>query len=140
MGLYCFHLVLLCLGLILVLGPRPIFGDLMISYGFVWFSFGFAMFSINFNRRSSHDLRLSIDFPWFCMVSLWFYYFSFIFVFRRPSPDLCYFMIFYGLILLFYSFALFWFDLNRLPSPDLRLSYSFLWFCMVFVLFCYVLD
>ena len=58
-------MVLQCFRLICIAGPRPIFGYLMLSVGFVWFSFGFAMFPVDLNRRSSPDLRLSDDFLWF---------------------------------------------------------------------------
>ena len=56
---YGFTMVLLCFRLTLIVCPRPIFGYLMISYGFVLFSYGFAMFPVAFNRRPSHDPRLS---------------------------------------------------------------------------------
>ena len=58
---YGFAIFLLCFRLILIAGPRPIFGYLMIPYGFVWFSYGFAMFLVDFNRRPSPDLWLSYD-------------------------------------------------------------------------------
>ena len=45
--------------MILIVGPHPILGDLMIAYGFALFSNAFAMFLIDFNRRPSPDLLLS---------------------------------------------------------------------------------
>ena len=82
-----FPMVLLCFRLILIVGPRPIFGHLMISYGLVWFCYGFGMFPVDFNHRPSPDLRLSYHFPWICMVSLGFVMFL-VDCNRRPSPDL----------------------------------------------------
>ena len=57
-----------------------------------------------------------------------------------PRPIFGYLMICYGFVLFSYGFAMFPVDLNRRPSPDLRLSYGFLWFCMVFLWFCIVSD
>ena len=68
---FCFVFRLIC-----IVGPRLIFGYLMISYGFALFSFGFDTFLGSFYGRPSPDLRLSDDFPWFGMVSLWFWYVS----------------------------------------------------------------
>ena len=61
-------IVLLCFSLILIVGPHPIFGHLMISYGLVWFSYRFALFRVDFNRRLLPDFRLSFDFPLFAFV------------------------------------------------------------------------
>ena len=69
-------MVLLCFRLNFIVGPRPIFGYFMISYGLVLFSYGFAMFPVDVNRRPSPELRLSYDFFWFSMVFLWFFYVS----------------------------------------------------------------
>ena len=68
--------IVLCFQLILIVGPRPIFGYLMIFYGCALFSFGFDMFWGNFYRRPSPDFQLSDDFLWFGIVFLWFWYVS----------------------------------------------------------------
>ena len=162
-------MVLQCFRLILIVGPRPILGYLMISYGFHQCCYSFAMFPVDLNRRPSPDLRSSYDFQWFPMVFYVFAMFPIDFN-RRPSPDLrlsCVFVLFsygfamflicfwlilivgphpifgylmisYGFVWFSYGFAMFPIDFNRRPSPDLRLSYDFLWFCIVFLWFCYV--
>ena len=49
--------IVLCFQLILIVGPRPIFGHLMVSYGSALFTDGCGMFLNEFNRRPSPDLR-----------------------------------------------------------------------------------
>ena len=72
----------------LIVGPRPIFGYLMIPSGFVCFSYGFVMFLVDFNRRPSPDLWLSYDFLlFFYGLPIGFAMFSIDFH-LRPSPDL----------------------------------------------------
>ena len=112
---------LLCVWLILIIGPRLIFGYVVISYnlygflfdfamflfdfkrrpsppifGYLMISCGFAMFSVDFNCRPSPDLRLSYDLLWFCI--------------GVPMVLLC-----FSLVLIVG------------PRPDLRLSHDFPW-------------
>ena len=57
-------MVLLCFRLISIVGPRPIFNYLMISYGVVWFSYVFGMYPVDFSRRPFGSL-IFIVFHWF---------------------------------------------------------------------------
>ena len=110
----------------------------MFSYGFVMLSYGFAIFLIDFNSWPSPDQRLSYDFPWFPigfpMVLLCFW----LILIVVPHPIFGSLMISYGFPMVFLWFCYVPVEFNRRPSPDLRLSYGFLWFCMVFQWFVYV--
>ena len=105
---------LLCCWLILIVGPRPIFNYYMVLHGFaivfVWFC---------------------IVFLWFCYVSNWFYSSAL----ARSSVILWFRM---ALIYCSYGFAMLPVDFNRRPSPDLQLSYDFIFNCIVFLWVCYV--
>ena len=159
MLLYGFAMILLCFWFILIIGPRPIFGNLMLSCGFEWFSIAFAMFLVDSNRRPSPDLRLPYDFLCIWIVSLWLCYVSGWFklsALAQSSVSLwCFCMVYqwfgYGSawfqssalaqsspILWFpsffsYDFVIFPVDFNRRLSPDLRLSFDFLGCCIVFL-------
>ena len=98
---YGLAMFLLCFRLILIVGPRPIFGYLMISYGFVWFSYGFAMFPIDFNRRASPDQRLSCDFLWFSIGFLMVLSCFRLILIVGPRPIFDYLMISYCFSLVF---------------------------------------
>ena len=92
------------------------------------FSYGFPLFLLDFNRRPSPDLRLSYDCLWFCIVFLMVLLCFRLILIVGPRPIFCYLMISQGFALFPYGFAMFPIDFNRWPSPDLRLSYDFLWF------------
>ena len=80
----------------------------MISYSLVLFSHAFV------NRRPSRDLRLSVDFLWFCLFSLGFAMFLVDFG-RRPSLDLRVFYDFYGFVWFSYGSIDFSRRLDRSP-------------------------
>ena len=131
MVLYGFPIVLICLWLFLIVGPRPIFGYLMISHGFVLFSNSFVMLQVDLNHRPLPDLRLSYNFLWCCLVFLCFG----LILIVGPRPIFVY-LIFPMVFHCFsYVFDMLLVDFNRRHSPDLRLSYDspfvFLWFSYV---------
>ena len=104
-------MILLCFRLILIVGPRPISGYLMFSH--VFYDFPMVL----------------LCFPLILIVG--------------PRPI---FGLSYAFRLFSIGFAMFLVDLDRRPLPDLgffhdflmillcfRLSYDFLWFCIVFL-------
>ena len=113
----------------------------MIFYVFVWFSYSFGVFLVDFNRRPLPDLWLSYDFLWFYSFPMVFLCFQLILI-VAPRPINGYLMVSYSFLMAFllcsYGFAMFPVDFSRRASPDLRLSYDFLWFSYDFPWFCYV--
>ena len=107
----------------------------MISYGFPMLSYGFAMLAVDFNRRSSPDLRLSYVFLWFSIGFLMGLLYFWLILIVGPRSIFGYLMISYGFVLFSDGFAILAVDFNRRPSHDLRLSYVFLWFSIVFLWF-----
>ena len=129
MVLHWFCYVFVMSRLILIVGPRPIFGYLMFSYCFRMVFLRFCYVSGWF---WSSALARSTDILWFPMVLYWFSESFVIFQFdfdRRPSP---YPRLSYVFLWFFhwfwYVFDMFPIDFNHRPSPDLRLSYDFLSF------------
>ena len=59
---------------------------------------------------------------------------------RRPSPDLRFSMISFGVVLFCYGAAMLLVELNHRPSPDLRFSSDFLWCCIVLLWRCNVIG
>ena len=83
-----------CFQLILIVGPRPIFG---VSYVFVWSSVDFRMVLVcSRNRRPLPDPQLSYDFLWFSygfpMVLLCFQ----LILIVGPRPIFGYLVVLYG--------------------------------------------
>ena len=124
--------------LILIVGPRPIFG---VSYACLWFSlwlfYVFAMFPVDFNRRPLPDPQLSYDFPCFSigfpMVLLCFR----LILIVGPRPILGHLMM--PMVFHWFPYGLICFRLILIVGPRpifgyLMISYGFL---MVFLWFCY---
>ena len=102
MVLYGFPMVF---WLISIVGPRLIFGYLMISYGVV-------------------HVSLVYDFLWICIVFPMVLLCFWLILIIGSRPIFGYLSISYGFVLFSNGFAMLY-DLNRRPSPDLRLSYDF---------------
>ena len=124
--------------LILIVGPRLIFRYLMIShFCLLLVSYGLLHILVDFNRRPSPDLRLSYG----CMVLYGFpmglpCFWLILIVGTRTISS--YHIISYGLVWFSYGLVFWGADFNRRPSPDLLLSYDFLWCCTVVLWFCNV--
>ena len=100
------------------------------------------MFPVDFNRRPSSDLRLFYDFLQFpygfpkgllCFRLVLIVGLGPIFVYLMISDGFVW--ISYGFVWISYSFDMLRVDLNRRPSPNLRLSYVRLWFSFGFPMF-----
>ena len=131
-------MVLLCFWLIFIVGPRPIFGYLLVSYGFrMVFIFLFRMFPVDFNRRPSPDLQLSYDFLRFCMVFSWFYYAAGCFLssaLTRSSVISCFPIDLYVFLLVLVCFWLIFIVGPRPIFSYLLISYGFVWFSYGFAM------
>ena len=104
----------------IIVGPRPIFGYLVISNSFALFSDGFTICSIELYRRPSPDrgyLLISYDFVLFshvssiCLID---------FVIVGPRPIFGYLVISNSCALFSDGLTIFPIDFYRRPSPDLE--------------------